>query len=102
MDINYVVIEDDSNIYYSRKKYDTYFTMKHPVLIHEDNSLLKNDYSLSIDLKKENNDQIILITIDKYKLLDFIAKLGGIMKIITIMKMTCFFLVFVFLRENII
>ena len=91
MDINYVVIEDDSNIYYSRKNYDAYFTMKHPVLIHEDNSLLKNDYSLNIDLKNENNDQIILITIDKYKLLDFLAKLGGIMKIITIMKMTCFF-----------
>ena len=91
MDINYVVIEDDSNIYYEKKKYDAYFTMKHPVLIHEDDSLIKNDYSLNIDLKNENNDQIILITIDKYKLLDFLAKLGGIMKIITIMKMTCTF-----------
>ena len=91
MDINYVVIEDDSNIYYEKKKYDAYFTMKHPVLIHEDDTLIKNDYSLNIDLKNENNDQIILITIDKYKLLDFLAKLGGIMKIITIMKMTCTF-----------
>ena len=91
MDINYVVIEDDSNIYYEKKKYDAYFTMKHPVLINEDDTLIKNDYSLNIDLKNENNDQIILITIDKYKLLDFLAKLGGIMKIITIMKMTCTF-----------
>jgi len=90
MDINYVVIEDDSNIYYTKKKYDAYFTMKHPVLIEEDDA---NDegFSLNIDLKNENNDQIILITINKYKLLDFLAKLGGIMKIITIMKMTCTF-----------
>ena len=91
MDINYVVIEDDSNIYYTKKKYDAYFTMKHPVLINEDNSLINNEYCLNIDLKNENNDQIILITINKYKLLDFLAKLGGIMKIITIMKMTMTF-----------
>ena len=92
MDINYVVIEDDSNIYYSKKKYDAYFTMKHPVINQEKESLIsKNDYSLNIDLKNEDNDQIILITINKYKLLDFLAKLGGIMKIITIMKMTCTF-----------
>ena len=92
MDINYVVIEDDSNIYYSRKKYDAYFTMKHPVLNKEkESSIEKKDYCLTIDLKNEDNDQIILITINKYKLLDFLAKLGGIMKIITIMKMTCTF-----------
>ena len=92
MDINYVVIEDDSNIYYSRKKYDAYFTMKHPVLNKEkESSIEKKDYCLNIDLKNEDNDQIILITINKYKLLDFLAKLGGIMKIITIMKMTCTF-----------
>ena len=92
MDINYVVIEDDSNIYYSKKKYDAYFTMKHPVLNKEkESSIEKKDYCLNIDLKNEDNDQIILITINKYKLLDFLAKLGGIMKIITIMKMTCTF-----------
>ena len=91
MDINYVVIEDDTNIYYSKKKYDAYFTMKHPVLTQEQESFTKSDFSLNIDLKNEKNDQIYLITINKYKLLDFLAKVGGIMKIITIMKMTCTF-----------
>ena len=90
MDLNYVVIEDDSNIYYTKKKYDAYFTMKHPVLTQEDN-MINDDFSLKIDLTNDNNDQIILISIFKYKLLDFLAKLGGIMKIITIMKMTCTF-----------
>ena len=90
MDSNYVIIEDDSNIYYTKKKYDAYFTMKHPMVIDDENKE-NNDFKLNIDLKNENNDQIILITIDKYKLLDFLAKLGGIMKIITIMKMTCTF-----------
>ena len=90
MDTKYVVIEDDSNIYYSKKKYDAYFTMKRPVLIDEKN-YEDNDFSMDIDLQNKNNEQIILITIYKYKLLDFLAKLGGIMKIITIMKMTCTF-----------
>ena len=90
MDINYVVIEDDSNIYYTKKKYDAYFTMKHPVLIEKNNAEI-DGFSLNINLKSENNNQIILISIFKYKLLDFLAKLGGIMKIITIMKMTCTF-----------
>ena len=90
MDLNYVVIEDDSNIYYTKKKYDAYFTMKHPVLTQEDN-MINDDFNLNIDLTNDNNDQIILISINKYKLLDFLAKLGGIMKIITIMKMTCTF-----------
>ena len=90
MDTKYVVIEDDSNIYYSKKKYDAYFTMKRPVLIDEKIND-DNDFSMDIDLQNKNNEQIILITIYKYKLLDFLAKLGGIMKIITIMKMTCTF-----------
>ena len=90
MDTKYVVIEDDSNIYYSKKKYDAYFTMKHPILINENNND-NNGFSLEIDLQNKNNEQIVLITIYKFKLLDFLAKLGGIMKIITIMKMTCTF-----------
>jgi len=90
MDTNYVIIEDDSNIYYTKKKYDAYFTMKHPMIIDEENKE-NNDFKLNIDLKNENNNQIILISIYKYKMLDFLTKLGGIMKIITIMKMTCTF-----------
>ena len=87
MDTKYVVIEDDSNIYYSRKKYDAYFTMKHPVLM-EEKYINYNDFSMDIDLQNKNNEQIILITIYKYKLMDILSKLGGIMKIITFMKMT--------------
>ena len=90
MDTKYVVIEDDSNIYYSKKKYDAYFTMKRPILMNE-NENDNNGFSLHIDLQNKNNEQIVLITIYKSKLLDFLAKLGGIMKIITIMKMTCTF-----------
>ena len=77
-------------IYYTKKKYDAYFTMKHPMVIDDENKE-NNDFKLNIDLKNENNNQIILISISKYKLLDFLTKLGGIMKIITIMKMTCTF-----------
>ena len=92
MDTKYVVIEDDSNIYYSKKKYDAYFTMKRPILISENTNIENNSgFSMDINLQNINNEQIILITIYKYKLLDFLAKLGGIMKIITIMKMTCTF-----------
>ena len=92
MDIKYVVIEDDSNIYYTKKKYDGYFTMKRPVLINEEkNKNNINGFSLDINLENKNNEQIILITIYKHKLLDFLTKLGGLMKIITIMKMTCVF-----------
>ena len=86
MDTKYVVVEDDSNIYYSSKKYDAYFSMKKPVLLNEED--LESDYSLEIEIQNKSNDQIILITLYKYKLLDFLAKLGGIMKIITFMKMT--------------
>ena len=89
MDSTYVVIEDDSNIIYTKKKYDAYFMMKRPILTNEDDSA--KDFNLNIELKNENKDQIILISINKYKLLAFLAKLGGIMKIITIMKMTCTF-----------
>ena len=91
MDIKYVVIEDDSNIYYTKKKYDAYFTMKRPILINEKNTNNINGFSMDINLENKNNEQIILITIYKYKLLEFLQKLGGIMKIITIMKMTCVF-----------
>ena len=85
IDTKYIVIEDDSNIYYTKKKYDVYITINRPVLINEK----ENDgFSMIIDLQNKNNEQIILITVYKYKLLDFLAKLGGIMKIITIVKMT--------------
>jgi hypothetical protein len=86
MDSKYVVVEDDSNIYYTYKKYDAYYTMKRPIHLNEED--IDNDYSLEIEMQNKNNDQIVLITIFKYKLLDFLAKLGGIMKIITFMKMT--------------
>ena len=86
MDTKYVVLEDDSNIYYTSKKYDAYFSMKRPVLLYEEER--ESDYSLEIEMQNKNNDQIVLITLYKYKLLDFLAKLGGIMKIITFMKMT--------------
>ena len=91
MDIKYVVIEDDSNIYYTKKKYDAYFTMKRPILINENNANYINGFSMNINLENKNNEQIILITIYKYKLLEFLTKLGGLMKIVTIMKMTCVF-----------
>ena len=86
MDTKYVVVEDDSNIYYTYKKYDAYYTMKRPIKLSEET--IDKDYSLQIEMENKNNEQIILITIFKYKLLDFLAKLGGIMKIITFMKMT--------------
>jgi hypothetical protein len=86
MDTKYIVIEDDSNIYYTSKKYDAYFTMNRPIFLEEEG--IEEDYSLEIEMQNKNNDQIVLITIYKYKLLDFLAKLGGIMKIITFMKMT--------------
>ena len=86
IDTKYVVIEDDSNIYYTSKKYDAYFSMKRPVQLKEEK--IDKDYSLEIEMENKNNDQIVLITIYKYKLLDFLAKLGGIMKIMTFMKMT--------------
>ena len=91
MDIKYVVIEDDSNLYYTKKKYDAYFTMKRPILINEKNINDNNGFSMNINLENKNNEQIILITIYKYKLLEFLTKLGGLMKIVTIMKMTCVF-----------
>ena len=91
MDIKYVVIEDDSNIYYTKKKYDAYFTMKRPILINENNANNNNGFSMNINLENKNNEEIILITIYKYKLLEFLTKLGGLMKIVTIMKMTCVF-----------
>ena len=60
--------------------------MKKPIELKEEN--IELDYSLEIEKQNKNNEQIILITLYKYKLLDFLAKLGGIMKIITFMKMT--------------
>ena len=86
METKYVVIEDDTNIYYTHKKYDAYFTMKRPIEIKEDS--FDKKFTLEILMENNNNDQIVLISLHKYKLLDFLAKLGGIMKIITFMKMT--------------
>ena len=86
METKYVVIQDDTNIYYTSKKYDAYFTMKRPIEMKED--LYNNKFMVEILLQNNNNDQIVLISLYKYKLLDFLAKLGGIMKIITFMKMT--------------
>ena len=87
METKYVVIEDDTNIYYTNKKYDAYFTIKRPVEINQEN-YENNYYRLEILMQNNDNDQIVLISLYKYKLLDFLAKLGGIMKIITFMKMT--------------
>jgi len=86
METKYVVIEDDTNIYYTHKKYDAYFTMKRPIEISEES--FHNEFTLEIMMQNDDNDQIVLISLYKYKLLDFLAKLGGIMKIITFMKMT--------------
>ena len=86
METKYVVIEDDTNIYYTHKKYDAYFTMKRPIEIDKEN--MEQNYRLEILMQNNDNDQIVLISLFKYKLLDFLAKLGGIMKIITFMKMT--------------
>jgi hypothetical protein len=86
METKYIVVEDDTNIYYTSKDYDAYFVMKRPIQLSEET--IEKDYSLEIGIKNQDNDQIILITLYKYKLLDFLAKLGGIMKIITFMKMT--------------
>ena len=86
METKYVVIEDDTNIYYTHKKYDAYFTMKRPVEEKEEN--FDKNFRLEILMQNNDNDQIVLISLYKYKLLDFLAKLGGIMKIITFMKMT--------------
>ena len=86
MEAKYVVIEDDTNIYYTHKKYDAYFAMKRPIQIKEED--YKNKFGMEILMQNEDNDQIVLISLYKYKLLDFLAKLGGIMKIITFMKMT--------------
>ena len=71
--------------------YNKYITMKKKILIKEKNTNNINLFSIYINLENKNNEQIILITIYKYKLLEFLQKLGGIMKIITIMKMTCVF-----------
>ena len=86
METKYMVIEDDTNIYYTHKKYDAYFTMKRPVELKEEN--YENKFSLEISLQNNDNDEIVLISLYKYKLIDFLAKLGGIMKIITFVKMT--------------
>ena len=86
METKYVVIEDDTNIYYTHKKYDAYFTMKRPIEISEES--FHDEFTLEIMMQNDDNDQIVLISLYKYKLLDFLAKLGGIMKIITFMKMT--------------
>ena len=86
METKYVVIEDDTNIYYTHKKYDAYFTMKRPIELKKED--IEDNYRVEILMQNTNNDQIVLISLYKYKLLDFLAKLGGIMKIITFMKMT--------------
>ena len=86
METKYVVIEDDTNIYYTHKKYDAYFTMKRPVEVEKED--FEDNYRLDIMMQNNDNDQLVLISLYKYKLLDFLAKLGGIMKIITFMKMT--------------
>ena len=86
METKYVVIEDDTNLIYTHKRYDAYFTMKRPIELNMKD--LENNFSVEILMQNNNNDQIVLISLYKYKLLDFLAKLGGIMKIITFMKMT--------------
>ena len=63
METKYVVIEDDTNIYYTHKKYDAYFTMKRPIEIKEDS--FDKKFTLEILMQNNNNDQIVLISLHK-------------------------------------
>ena len=89
METKFIVIEDNSSLVFSNKQYEANVILKNPKLL--SNSQKVEGYSLSIELENTSGEQIILITIYKYKLLDVLATLGGIMKIITFMKMTCRF-----------
>lgn len=89
METKFVIVEDDSNLYVNQKNYEAYVVLKNPSLTIKKQYF--KGYSLEINLENKNSEQIILITIQKYKLLECLAKLGGIMKIITLMKMSCKF-----------
>ena len=89
METKFVVIEDNSSLVFSTKHYESYVVLKNPKLSINEHDF--DGFSLEMELVNNSSEEIILITIYKYKLLDFFAKLGGIMKIITFMKMTCRF-----------
>ena len=89
-DSKFVVIEDDSNLYYSNIKYEAYVFLKNPKI--EIKSFEENEH-FSLDLNLENifSEQVVHILIKKFKILETFSKLGGVLKIITLMKMTCKF-----------
>lgn len=89
MEAKFVVIEDNSSLIFTSKRYEAYIVLKNPELSMKEKST--EGYTLDIGLENKSSEEVILITIYKYKLLDFLAKLGGIMKIVTFMKMTCRF-----------
>ena len=85
----FIILEDNSNIYYKSIKYEAYLVFKNFELIEKKSN--SNDYSLEIHLENQNSEQLTHIHIYKYKLVNWLATLGGIMKIITLMKMSCKF-----------
>jgi hypothetical protein len=89
-DSKFVVIEDDSNLIYSNIKYEAYIFLKKPNL--EIKTLNKDEFfSLDINLVNIFREQVAHILIKKFKILETFSKLGGVLKIITLMKMTCKF-----------
>lgn len=89
MNAKFIVIEDNSSLVFSNKKYEAYVILENPKLTIKEQNFEGN--TVEIELQNNSGEQIILITLYKRKLLDFLANLGGIMKIITFMKMTCRF-----------
>ena len=89
-DSKFVVIEDDSNLYYSNIKYEAYVFLKNPKI---DIKEFEENEHFSLDLNLENifSEQVVHILIKKFKILETFSKLGGVLKIITLMKMTCKF-----------
>ena len=85
----FIILEDNSNIYYKSIKYEAYLVFKNFELIEKNNN--SKEYSLEIHLENQNSEQLTHIHIYKYKLVNWLATLGGIMKIITLMKMSCKF-----------
>ena len=84
----FIILEDNSNIYYKTIKYEAYIVFKNFEQIKRKST---EGYSLEIHLENQNSEQLTHIKIYKYKLMDWLATLGGIMKIITLMKMSCKF-----------
>ncbi|MCQ2819387.1 MAG: hypothetical protein MJ252_19165 [archaeon] len=89
METKYVVIEKNTNLVFSGKKYESYVVLKNPQMTSEPHE--RNGYTLLIELVNFSSEEIIQISISKYKLLEVLSKLGGLFKIITFMKMSCKF-----------